>query len=202
MMPRIPLNDYFGEVAARLLVRRLFVVGFAASVATNVLLSAAVLSVEPKTQTIVLPAEPTKSFWLDDEKVSPEYLEQMALFVVQLTLNNSPETMRYNIEKVLRYVEPASRGALDVALTAQARALKQSSASTAFVAGSVEVQDGLMRAVVKGKLRRFIASQLTSTTPSCWIVEFHYAGGRLWVKTLREADCKKPFDSQPEGETL
>jgi conjugal transfer pilus assembly protein TraE len=149
-------------------------------------------------QTIVLPAEPTKSFWLDDEKVSPEYLEQMALFVVQLMLNNSPETMRYNVEKVLRYVEPASRGPLEVALTAQARALKQSSASTAFVASSVEVQDGLMRAAVKGRLRRFIASQQTSSSPSCWIVEFHYAGGRLWVKTLKEADCKKPFETDTE----
>lgn len=123
------VKEYTTEISARLALRSFFIYAFAASLIVNLILAFGLIVLDKKDRVVVLPAEITKSFWLDANGVSPEYLEQMGLFALQLALNNSPETFEHNQRKLLQYVSPERRGATEVFLTAQGRRMKSANAS-------------------------------------------------------------------------
>ena len=87
------VKEYTTEISARLALRSFFIYAFAASLIVNVILAFGLIVLDKKDRVVVLPAEITKSFWLDADGVSPEYLEQMGLFALQLALNNSPRPL-------------------------------------------------------------------------------------------------------------
>ena len=86
----------------------------------------------------MLPAEPSKSFWMDDKTVSPEYLEQMSSYLVQLALNNSPETFEHNMTQLLKYADPEKRGDIELMLLKQGRQMKSSNSSASFIPGRLK----------------------------------------------------------------
>ena len=88
------VKEYTTEISARLALRSFFIYAFSVSLLLNVILAAGLTALDKEDRVVVLPAEITKSFWLDADSVSPEYLEQMGLFALQLALNNSPEIIR------------------------------------------------------------------------------------------------------------
>lgn len=155
---------------------------------------------EDKSRIVVLPAEPSKSFWMDDKIVSPEYLEQMSSYLVQLALNNSPETFEHNMTQLLKYADPEKRGDIELMLLKQGRQMKSSNSSTSFIPQSVEVLPRSMKVAVSGNVRQFIGNVLTSTTQKCWTLQFRYAGTRLWVQSMHETNCKKPFENSSKKE--
>lgn len=192
------VQEYVSEVSSRLALRTSVVYAFAASLVTNVVLAAGIASIERQERIIVLPAETTKSFWLDNKTVSPDYLEQMSIFALQLALNNSPETFDYNVKKLLSYVAPEDRGETELQLVGQGRRLKASNASVHFMPESVEVRPAKLQAAVTGSIRQFIGNSKTSSMRKCWTVQFSYLGSRLWINTIRESDCRKPFEPLSE----
>ena len=195
------VKEYTTEISARLAMRSFFIYAFAASLIVNVILAFGLIVLDKKDRVVVLPAEITKSFWLDADGVSPEYLEQMGLFALQLALNNSPETFEHNQRKLLQYVSPDQRGATEVFLTAQGRRMKSANASVHMLPEAVETRASAMQVSVRGNVRQFIGDKLTSMQKKCWIVKFTYRNSRLWLETMQEADCKRPFEPmKPTGE--
>lgn len=196
------ISAFASELAGRLALKKATLAAFALSMATNVVLAATIAFADTKDRIVVLPAEPTKSFWLDNHAVSADYLEQMGVFVLQLALNNSPETFDYNTKKLLKYVTPDHRGETELRLVAQGRKLKTANSSINFLPQAVEVRPEEMRVAVQGSLRQFIGNKQTSARTKCWLVDFDYSGGRLWVEAIHEADCKKPFEALNEKKDI
>ncbi len=196
------IQEYTSELAARLAVRKFFILAFAASVTVNLILAGGIVAMEDKSKVVVLPAEPTKTFWMDQKSVSPEYLEQMGSYLVQLALNNSPETFEHNMTQLLKYVTPENRGETELMLLQQGRKMKSSNASTSFIPQSVEVLPRSMKVMVAGSVRQFIGNVLTSTTPKCWVLQFRYQNTRLWIESFHETDCKKPFTDSSNREEI
>lgn len=187
-------NEYVSEVSSRLAIRKLFVVSLMSSLVTNLILATAIATTQANEKIVVIPAEPTKSFWLDNHSVSTDYLEQMGVFVLQLALNNSPETLDYNLKKLLKYVAPEQRGHTELALLEQARKIRLNNSSTAFLPQKVEVKTQSQVVAVSGTYKQFIGNALASQSEKCFLIDFSYQGSRLWVKTLNQANCKKPFE--------
>ncbi|WP_301203980.1 TraE/TraK family type IV conjugative transfer system protein, partial [Turicimonas muris] len=131
------IHEYTSELASRLAVRKFFIYAFAASLGVNLILAGGIVAMEDKSRVIVLPAEPSKSFWMDDKTISPEYLEQMSSYLVQLALNNSPETFEHNMTQLLKYADPEKRGDIELMLLKQGRQMKSSNSSTSFIPQSV-----------------------------------------------------------------
>lgn len=194
------IHEYTSELASRLAVRKFFIYAFAASLGVNLILAGGIVAMEDKSRVVVLPAEPSKSFWMDDKTVSPEYLEQMSSYLVQLALNNSPETFEHNMTQLLKYADPEKRGDIELMLLKQGRQMKSSNSSTSFIPQSVEVLPRSMKVAVSGNVRQFIGNVLTSTTQKCWTLQFRYAGTRLWVQSMQETNCKKPFENSSKKE--
>lgn len=189
------VQEYCAEISSRLALKTAVIYAFGFSLLTNVLLAGGMVFADRRDRVVVLPAEITKSFWLDQKDVSPDYLEQMSVFALQLALNNSPETFDFNQRKLLSYVAPEARGQTELALIAQGRQFKNANASIHFLAESVEVKPALLQAAVTGTVRQFIGNTQTSVSKKCWLVEFSYQGSRLWIQAIRESSCKKPFEA-------
>ena len=90
------VKEYTTEISARLALRSFFIYAFSVSLLLNVILAVGLTALDKEDRVVVLPAEITKSFWLDADSVSPEYLEQMGLesFCTSATRIFSKHTVR------------------------------------------------------------------------------------------------------------
>ena len=138
-----------------------------------------------------------KTFWVEDQKVSPEYIEQMGLFLMQLALNNTPVNAEYNAKQLLRYAAPASYGELEASLLGNAQRLKRDNASTFFSPRAVTVDPSSNSVSFNGVQTMFIADRRVSEKPANYTVRLGYDAGRVYVHELRESDPKIPFAEPP-----
>lgn len=171
------------------------------SILTNFIFGVhAVIQANKSSRETMVPPVIYKTFWVEDQKVSPEYLEQMGLFLMQLALNNTPVNAEYNAKQLLRYAAPASYGELEAALLGNAQRLKRDNASTFFSPRAVTV-DGAKNAVsFNGVQTMFIADRRVSEKPANYTVRLGYNAGRVYVYDLRETDPKTPFADLPPPE--
>ena len=89
-----------------------------------------IASIVGSERTVIVPPNIDKSFWVSKDKASREYLEQMGYFLMQLTLNVTPQSVDHQAKLLLQYAAPASFGELRTALLAAAERLKRDGAST------------------------------------------------------------------------
>ena len=52
---------------------------------------------------VVLPPEVKREFWIEGNRFSPEYLEEMAVYFLHLALDVNQSTLPYNTEILTRY---------------------------------------------------------------------------------------------------
>lgn len=187
----VTLRTGFGRALQALLV--LFM-------ALTVLLAAALAVRSNNVRTIVVPPVVSKSFWVDDARVSPEYLEQMALFLAQLVYNVTPANADYNTRMLLSYAAPALHGALRQQGEATARRLRADNATTLFGVRAVTHDPGALRVALHGVLSTYINDKRVAETPKVYLFTFSLAGGRLYVTSIVETSDADPLGTRRTGE--
>ena len=90
------------------------------SMLINLILAAFAFRLSSHQRVVVMPPSIHKTFWVEEERVSAEYLEQMGYFLMQLTLNVTPQSVDHQAKVLLKYAAPASFGELRTALLAAA----------------------------------------------------------------------------------
>ena len=146
---------------------------------------------------VVVPPTIHKTFWVESERVSAEYLEQMGYFLMQLTLNVTPMSVDHQAKLLLQYAAPASFGELRAALAAAGQRLKRDSASTVFSAQDVSVDERGLRVGVRGQLTTYISDRRVSDVSKGYAIELQYAAGRVFLKAFRETNPNDPLETQP-----
>ena len=58
---------------------------------------------------VIVPPNIHKTFWVESDRVSSEYLEQMGYFLLQLTLNVTPQSVDHQAKLLLPFSEPRIR---------------------------------------------------------------------------------------------
>lgn len=146
-------------------------------------------------RTILIPPEIHKTVWVDAEKVSNEYLEEMAYYISTLVLTVSPETVKYQGETLLRYAAPEARGALKTAVEMNAAKLAANSASTIFHPSSIAFGNGknAMKVVITGVLSTFVADKKVEDAQKSFLVDFKYRSGKIFIVNLQEVASNDPF---------
>lgn len=171
----------------------------ALSLAINFLLAIGLAKADRTHRETMVPPTIHKSFWVEDEKVSPEYLEEMGLYIMQLALNNTPVSIDYSIERLLKYASPQAFGELEKVLKVTAVNMKRDGSSTFFSIRNVTPNDKDNSIVFAGVLSTLIGDKKTSDTPKAYIVKFGYSAGRIFILEFRETDVKQPF-KEPESQ--
>ena len=168
----------------------------AVSMLATLLLAAYTLHQAGRERVVVVPPAIHKTFWVEAERASPEYLEQMGYFLAQLTLNATPQSVEHQSRLLLQYAAPASWGELRTAMAANAERIKRDGASTVFSPQDLQVDERTQRVGLRGLLTTFISDRRVSEVSKGYAIELQYAGGRIFLKTFRETTPNDPLELQ------
>ena len=168
------------------------------SMLVNLILALFAVRLAGHERIVVVPPSIHKTFWVESDRVSSEYLEQMGYFLMQLTLNVTPQSIDHQAKMLLQYAAPASFGELRTALLAAAERLKRDGASTVFSVQDITVDERALRVGVRGQLTTFISDRRVSEVSKAYAIELQYSGGRLFLKAFRETHPNDPLELQPK----
>lgn len=178
------------DIAARFSLRAIFLIALVCSLITNVLLSIKLVTVKEVTRDIFIPPEIKKSFWVDGENLDPNYMEQMAVFLLGLYTNTTPSNGAFNTKTMLQYVSPKSYGEVEALMRANAEDLAKNNASTFFEIRSVSARPDMRGVMLGGLQLTYIADKQTSQEPRTYFVRFGFGSGRIYLEELRSVDEK------------
>lgn len=145
-----------------------------------------ILNVVGMERTIVVPPTIDKSFWVTRDRVSRDYLEQMGSFVAWLILDVTPASIDWKKDILLNYVAPDQHGAMQSRQDIEAERLRRINASTFFLPQQLVPNEDKQTVAIRGRLRTQVNGQETATETKAYLAEFHYAGGRMHLKSFKE----------------
>ncbi len=159
---------------------------------SNVGLSYWVLNTDVREKTIVVPPRFEKSFWVHGDEVSPEYLEQMAVYFAGLALTYNPENISHQVSQFLRYADPESYGALAAKLEGDAHKIQRNRLSSVFYPQEVRLKGE--QVLLAGQLTTLVGNKQTEQRQARFLIRFVYRDGRLFVSQFTEVqDSANPF---------
>jgi conjugal transfer pilus assembly protein TraE len=166
------------------------------SIAANLVLALFAVRLSGQERIVVIPPSVHKTFWVEQERVSSEYLEQMGYFLMQLVLNVTPQNVDHQSRLLLQYASPSAFGELRTQLSTNAERLKRDSAATVFSAHDLSVDEGSLKVGVRGQLTTFVSDRRVSEVSKGYAIEFQYTGGRLTLKAFRETHPNDPLEAK------
>jgi len=184
------------DIASARRARALIVLLLASSMLTNVMHAGFAMHMANRERVVMVPPSINKTFWVESDRVSAEYLEQMAYFLLQLTLNVTPQSIDHQSRLLLQYAAPAAYGELRSVLAAAAERVKRDGASTVFSAQDLAVDERAQRVGVRGLLTTFISDRRVSEVSKGYAIELQYVGGRIFLKAFRETTPNDPLEIQ------
>lgn len=162
--------------------------------ASNMVLVVWLVRVDVREKVIVTPPVVEKSFWVHGDEVSPEYLEQMALFFAGLALTYHPDNVDDQVRLFLRYADPAVYGALASRLEADAEKVRRNNLSSVFYPQEVRIKG--QRVALTGQLATFVGQKSVDTRQGVFRFRFEYRGGRLFVSGFEEVERAQELDDR------
>jgi conjugal transfer pilus assembly protein TraE len=134
---------------------------------------------------IVMPPDLKQEVWLEKNKVSASYLEEMALFFADLILESSPESTAYKRDIILRNTVSEGYGPLKAHLLSDEERLKKDHVTTSFQANSAKVDPHHLTVELTGDLLQFVGEKRVSQSRDRYQFQFAYKAGRLLIKSFK-----------------
>lgn len=135
---------------------------------------------------ILLPPEVRHEFWVEGNRFSPEYLEEMAVYFLHLSLDVNQTTLPYNTEILARYADVETGNFLRDKYEKDIKKLKQNNASTSFEVKNVTVYPDQNTVCVEGILNRYMGSKIIKASTETYAVNFKTYRGRLFFKSIKK----------------
>lgn len=130
---------------------------------------------------IVVPPTLTKEFWIEKNKVSPEYLEQMGVFFATLGGNLAPSNAEYNIKILTDYISHKRYADTKLELTSQAYYLRKNNITQAFFPVTVQVDRDNNTVKVEGDVIRNIGTTKISQEKMVFNMKFDVDNYKLYL---------------------
>lgn len=146
-------------------------------------------------QTLLVPPEITRPMWIGKDKVSAEYLEDMAMFMSALIFNVTPMGAEIQGDKLKRYVCPEGYGAIDSLVKQGTERLKRDGASTTFSPRQLKTEALIKRVTMTGQLNVYIGEKRITEASKVYVMDFENRTGKLCVKAIYEQQTKAQTDA-------
>lgn len=139
---------------------------------------------------VIVPPQLTQGFWVEGNRFSPQYLEEMALHYAHFLLDVTEKTVLYQGEIILRYVVPETYGNFKAKLLEDEKYLKANHLSTRFVPLNVSVFPNQLKVEVSGELMSYVGDKKISQAKETYRFQFQNRSGRLLIEafTLVKSD--------------
>jgi type IV conjugative transfer system protein TraE len=127
-------------------------------------------------QRVVLVPPLKEKAWVSEQEASPEYLEQMAFFLLPLAVNFHPANLEERIPLFLQHVAPEQYGEVKAQFVSQAERAQRNDLSQVFYVQRTEVKDQTVKAT--GILRRFVGKTQVTEEVTTYEIRFEIRHGR------------------------
>ena len=160
------------------------------------------LMLSVKSQRILLvPPQITKEFWIERDRVAPEYMEQMGVFIATLVGNLSPGNAEFNVNMLIKhYLDPAHNNPEVIReLLGQAAYIKKNNMTQAFFPSSISIVDsGNMKVRVEGSNIINIGTARISGEKVSYLIRFNARDYKLYVEEFTIESKEKDRDDTAE----
>lgn len=134
---------------------------------------------------VIVPPELNQSFWIEQNRASNAYLEEMGLFFISMILDHSPASCAYQREIILRYTLPESYSVLKTQLLADEERLKKENLSTNFRPIDVKVSRQSNHIEITGDLIGFVGDKRVFHTRETYLLALLFKKGRLFIQSFK-----------------
>ena len=147
---------------------------------------------------ILLPPKLERAVWLQGAEVSDSYLEQMAVYMVELSFSYHPENVHYRVRQFLRHAAPHAYAALADSMRRDADSVRRNNVSAVFHPKSVQLRAPQRKAVVSGLQTRMVGGKSLDQRELSVLVSFS-SGNDLLITQMQEVpeNALDPFVVMP-----
>jgi conjugal transfer pilus assembly protein TraE len=164
------------------LAENFFLRSLALLMAIGLILNASIF--KTRERIIVVPPQVSKEFWIEKNRVSPAYLEQMGVFFATLGGNLSPVNAGYNVNAFLDYIAPENFASVKAELASQALYITKNNITQAFFPSSINVNEAENRVRVEGETIRNIGTVKVSKEKMVFNIRLKINNYRVYLDEL------------------
>ena len=136
---------------------------------------------------IVVPPTVEQSFWIKGNNVSPEYLEQMGVFLGQLLLTKSTSSVPVQRSTLLRHSSPSFAQLLGQRLFEEEKTLKKQGGSYMFFLSQVDVSVDDLEVHLQGERRYYSRDKMVSSQQEKYILRFESKSGQIKLAGVEQS---------------
>ena len=128
------------------------------------------------------------AFSVSGSAASASYLRQMALFIVNLKLSVSPDTVSNQYQEFANYLAPSIYGALQPTLLSEAKAIEHQDVSSQFYPNyqHIEVNTKTLSVLVEGEMHRSVGKVALAPKKIFYRINFSLQNGFLSVTGFQQ----------------
>jgi conjugal transfer pilus assembly protein TraE len=148
---------------------------------------------------IISPPELHQSYWVEGDRFSESYLEEMATHFAHLLLDVSADSLLYQGEVVLRSVDASSYSRIRTKLLADVQKLKKENVTSRFEPKSAFIAKNSLEVQLKGTMTHYISGKAISAYDETFVIRFSAHKGKIYIKDFSLLDTKnKNFNDDVE----
>lgn len=141
--------------------------------------------------TILVPADLTKTAVVGSQGVDANYLLQCGLFFVDARLNLTPDTVDSENQLVLSHTAPQYYAAFQTGLAKEADLVKSQKISSTFYLSNIKANPIDLSVIVSGTLKRWVGERALSNAKKTYELRFRLNGSDLFLTTFQEIKKNK-----------
>lgn len=137
---------------------------------------------------ILMPPELSASIWIEHDRVSSSYLEEMGMYFTHLMLDKTPASAHGNNTVLLRYIEPSYFSSFKKQLMEDDDRLIKNTLSTRFVPEKINSNPNSKMVKITGQVQGYVGSKLISEKEHTYILSMEIIRGRIFLKTFKDQE--------------
>lgn len=144
-----------------------------------------------KEKLILLPPAVYKKVYITERDASPEYIKEMADYVVYLATNYTPETVDARLSEFLRYVDPGYYRKLRKQVKEISADVKFYGRTQAFYPKKFEIDKKNHRIFITGRLIKNYLGKTIEDRTQTFVLEYEIRNGEFLVTGLYPKEQQK-----------
>ena len=139
---------------------------------------------------IISPPELHQRYWVEGDRFSEGYLEEMAVFYAHLLLDVSADTLLYQGEVVLRAVDADSYSRIKTKLFADSAKLRKENVTSRFEPKKALITRDALEVHLQGTMTHFVSGKQVTSFEEEFVIRFSAYKGKLFIKDFALIETK------------
>ena len=139
-----------------------------------------------KVRTVITPAFVDRQFYVEGDKASPEYIEMMTQYAVNVLTNYTPETIEERTQDFLRFIAPDYYNQVATSFRSMIDEAKNYSISQSFIPHRITQQDN--KITVEGLIKRYAQDKLILSGGVVYSITYQINNGRFEILSYEKIE--------------